>query len=512
MRRSVFAVLALVAVSSSVACGSAPEALPALGADGGPAPVGSEGPRPGASASPDGGGTLPGREPAPPAPAPKADQITEQFGVFVAKDGAAQNPGTRKSPLASITEAIAKAKADKKSVFVCEGTYEETLEIANGVSIIGGFDCSGSEWKQTNKKSVLDSASSPAIHADKISTPTRIDGFDVKVPDATTPSGSSIAVIVLDSNALTFANGTITAGAGMKGDDGVEGEQLALVPVSAPGGGTDWMPAAPVPREHLPGGAGAVGKCVHPDGSLYAETRGGSGCTSGIYTRPYANVPWSRLEAPRYGTAPTPSTRVVHGIDGASGTMGSFGAEGFSPADGAVGTSGSLGMGGYGGFSDDAPPPHTLVEGYSYGVARPGGGLGGCPGLAGTAGKGGGASIGILAIRSPLRLDSLTVTSAAGGAGGKGTFGSRETNGTNGAYDGSAQAHSKPGEAGGRAGVSGSGAGGPSIGIAHEGGAPVLTASTATAGAAGEGVGAQVSGAKTLPASAEGESVGVKAL
>ncbi len=510
MRRSVFAVLALVAVSSSVACGSAPEALPSLGADGGPAPIGSEGPSPGASTSD--GGALPGREPAPSAPAPKADQITEQFGVFVAKDGAAQNPGTRKSPLASITEAIAKAKSDKKSVFVCEGTYEETLEIANGVSIIGGFDCSAPEWKQTNKKSLLDSAQSPAIHADKISTPTRIDGFDVKVPDATTPSGSSIAVIVLDSNALTFANGTITAGAGMKGDDGVEGEQLSLRLGWPAELGTEWGAAPSPPPGHRLGGGGQIGQCVRSDGFIFADMRGGFGCSSGTYTRVSTNVPWTLMEAPRPGANPTYATRAVQGTDGTSGSAGNFVDEGFVPADGTAGTSGSVGMGGWGGFSNDLPPRYTEVYGYAYGAARAGGGVGGCPGLSGTAGKGGGASIGILSLRSQLRLDTVTTVSASGGAGGKGTFGSRESNGTAGASDGAAQMYSKAGEPGGRAGVSGNGAGGPSIAIAHQGGAPVLTQSKTEAGAGGAGVEARSSGTRTLPASAEGESVGVKAL
>lgn len=512
MRRSVFAVLALVAVSSSVACGSAPEALPALGADGGPAPIGSEGPSPGASTSD--GGALPGREPAPPAPAPKADQITEQFGVFVAKDGAAQNPGTRKSPLASITEAIAKAKADKKSVFVCEGTYEETLEIANGVSIIGGFDCSGSEWKQTNKKSVLDSASSPAIHADKISTPTRIDGFDVKVPDATTPSGSSIAVIVLDSNALTFANGTITAGAGMKGDDGVEGEQLSFSQTFAPQVGQGWGTTTPDQTVQRAGGAGRHGNCVGPTKTFYVN--GGSGASSGLWQRDATNVPWYVLTllTPRVDVGPSPIAPTSNGTNGLSSQGGTFGADGFVAGDGTAGTSGSVGRSGAGGGA--MPPPRdSQLAIRSWGYSGAGGGAGGCPGQAGTAGKGGGASVAVLALQSPLRLESMNLVAGAGGAAGRGTLGSNETDGTPGANDGGfavTLASSSPGERGGRAGVSGNGAGGPSIAIAHQGGAPVLTQSKTEPGAGGAGVEARSSGTRTLPASAEGESVGVKAL
>ena len=130
MRRLALVVLVLGSFGS-VACGSAAEPLPALGADGGPA-ASSElpGQAPGAD-----GGRGDGRPAEPPAPPAKAEEVTEQYGVFVAKDGAAENPGTRKSPLASITEGIAKAKADKKGrVYVCEGTYLESLELESGVS------------------------------------------------------------------------------------------------------------------------------------------------------------------------------------------------------------------------------------------------------------------------------------------------------------------------------------------------------------------------------------------
>jgi hypothetical protein len=59
--------------------------------------------------------------------------------------------------------------------------------------------------------------------------------------------------------------------------------------------------------------------------------------------------------------------------------------------------------------------------------------------------------------------------------------------------------------------VSGHGAGGPSIAIAHEGIAPILTQTTTKLGAPGEGVAATTRGSRTLPASAAGESEAVKA-
>jgi len=509
MRRTVFAVLALVSVSSSIACGSAPEPLPALNAaDGGAsaAPSAPADPR----AEPEGGTLAP--QPAPPAPETKADEVTEAFGIFVAKHGAAQNPGTRKSPLESITEAIAKAKAAKKRVFVCEGTYEESLELVDGVSIVGGLDCSEDTWKLSDKKSTLTSPTSPAIRATNIATPTRVDGFDVTSPDATEPSGSSIAVIVVDSKALTFAKGSIKAGTGMKGDDGVEGEQLNFTAGWPAERGAEWQPTAQYPTQHMLGGAGAIGRCSRPNGETFAEMRGGFGSSSGTYTRANANVPWTVMSAPRSGADPTHASPTMQGVDGASGVLGSFDATGYLPADGVAGTSGSVGRGGWGGFYDTIPPQYTAAYGYAYGAVMAGGGVGGCPGLAGTPGKGGGASVAVLTLRSPIRFDSMTLVASAGGSGGRGTLGSAESAGTIGGYDGSAQMYSKPGERGGRAGVSGNGAGGPSFAIAHEGGAPVLSQSKTEVGEGGAGVDARSSGMRNLPASAAGEALAVKAL
>ena len=227
-------VLALLALPSFVACSSGPESLPPIGAtdaDGGTSMPGQPSPQ----ADRDGGASQ-GAPPLPPAPAPKAEDITEATAIFVAKHGDATNPGTRKSPLGSIAAALEKAKTDKKArVFVCEGTYEESLELENGISIVGGLDCAGDSWKLTEKHSLLASPTSPAIHAVKIDKATRVDNFDVRSPDATGSSGSLIGVLAVDSNALTFAKGTIAAGAATKGDDGVEAKPLRLIIEEVPG-------------------------------------------------------------------------------------------------------------------------------------------------------------------------------------------------------------------------------------------------------------------------------------
>lgn len=148
---SFFAAIAIGSVSAPlVACGSAAEEVPVIGVDGGtrptpgapPAPSSSGSSAPSADAAPPPPPSDGGKPAEPPAPPPKADEITEQQGIFVALNGAAGAPGTRQAPLQSIAEAIAKAEADAKGrVFVCEGTYLEAIELANGISLVGGLDC-----------------------------------------------------------------------------------------------------------------------------------------------------------------------------------------------------------------------------------------------------------------------------------------------------------------------------------------------------------------------------------
>ncbi len=504
MRRSVRTLVALVALSASVGCSSAPSA-PALqgGSEGGPRPPAPDGgPAPSGEAGPIKDNAPP---PAKEAPKPDPDKITESYGIFVSRAGSEGGEGTRRSPLGSIQDGIARAKAEKKShVFVCEGTYDEALVLADGVSIGGNFDCSAPEWKLVpDKRSTLRSPTSPALRADDIVTPTRVDGFVVMAPDATTPSGSSIAVIAVDSNALTFASGRIQAGAGVKGDDGVEGEQLRSVVTRPPQASVPSTPcfeqAGDVTRSctlysgpRSDTGRGGESACLRADGSVVSTSTGGMGGSSGLYTYNSSTRAWTAVNFQFYGNGSPGTGAGTNGVNGASGAAGQLGAEGFVPGHGVPGTAGSVGQGGRGGHGAE---PLGSLPGFSWGKAGAGGGAGGCQGQSGTAGSGGGASVAVLAIRSPLRFDSMEVQAGPGGAGGRGTFGSEPTVGSS-SGDGvtinggllPSSPLAFPGGAGGLAGVSGHGAGGPSFGIAHQGLAPILAQTSPRAGVGGAGV------------------------
>jgi hypothetical protein len=542
MKRSAVSLVALVAVSSLWACGGAPGAPAPLGtaADGG---VNSnvEGPGNPGETGADGGVVTPsmprsdagrdgsadgGEAPEPPPPPTKPNEITEQFGVFVSTSGQSGAPGTRTAPLATIAAAVVRAKAENKAkVFVCEGSYAEALEVTDGVSIEGRIDCSTPIWTLDPSKHVdLVAPSSPALRATNVVTPTRIDGLYVSSPDATVSSESSIAFVVTDSNALTFANGRITAGAGAKGDDGVEGETLAMVvaPAAEPRlpaqpcvrglNAVECVSGDPSNRPRLSRQAGARATCRTLDGRVFANTAGGEGGAGGLYDRARQVDFWTEYFAP---TAGLPGTGTgADGTSGTSGTAGGLTVNGYTPGNGTSGTAGAFGMGGRGG-AGIAPSRLEIGVKPFWGSEGGGGGAGGCQGLPGTPGQGGGASIAVLSVRSALGLEKTQVASGAGGSGGTGTFGSMPSAGSLSQESQTFATSAEHGKRGGFAGISGHGASGPSFGIVHTGGAPTLVQTQITPGAGGaavpEGRLTMFGVDRVIPASAAGESAATRA-
>ena len=205
------------------ACGSAaePTALPDAAS---PRPTG---PGPGPGPSPDASnpdvGTLEGLPPlAPPPPAPKPDELTEPFGIFVTTTGAPDGAGTRADPISTMSAGIIKAKAAKKRLYVCAGTYPEALTLEDGVSIVANLKCTTpTAWELNGAHALLASPTSPALIARNIRTPTRVDGLDVIAPAGTEAEPSSIAFLAVDAVQLTLTTGKLEAQAGRNGVDGV---------------------------------------------------------------------------------------------------------------------------------------------------------------------------------------------------------------------------------------------------------------------------------------------------
>ena len=65
-----------------------------------------------------------------------------EHGVFVSGLGDDANPGTMAAPKRTLAAGIAAAIGHEKDVYVTEGVFPETLTVANGVSVFGGYDAS----------------------------------------------------------------------------------------------------------------------------------------------------------------------------------------------------------------------------------------------------------------------------------------------------------------------------------------------------------------------------------
>lgn len=516
MRRSNFLFFALSLAGCEVFGGGDDDAPPA-----GQSPVDNPGP-----------GT-----PAPPLDGtPKEDQVNETYGIFVVPNVAPGGDGTRAKPLGTIAAGLERAVATSKRLYVCSGTFNESVKVANGISMVGGFDCTKPTWPSSTERTRVLSPTSPAIVAESIVAATRVEGFEIVAPDGTDASPTSIGLRAKDSGALVFAKTRIVAGKGKDGAAGTIATQLELNPnangtsSSAAQSATSY--AVMVQR---PGEAGGAGGCVGAT-SLQVES-GGDGGAGGThdsefqspqfsvagyywkyYCRPTGLPPGQPQCAPNWTKVAGQSRSAAAGAAGTDGTSaaqsGVLNADGFTPRDGVAGTDGKPGGGGSGGAGGELSGlASTNTHLYGYGATGPGGGAGGCPGLAGTPGKGGGASIGALLFASPgLTFDGTEIVASDGGAGGKGSIGSSATaGGAPGTKSGDA-GDARAGGAGGRAGVSGSGAGGSSFGIAATGGDPILVNDAATrAAAAGAGVAEETMNdrlgrALTLPASVAGEA------
>lgn len=460
-----------------------------------------------------------------PAPSPppldgtaKQSDLDEKLGVFVSTTGSVDAEGTRGRPVSTIAKGIAMAKATGKRVYVCAGTYREAIVVEDGIPMVGGLDCSTPEWAIGNGRSRVESPTIPALSATKITAPTRIERFDVIAPDAVEPSASSIGFVALDAPALTIAKSRIEAGNAMKGTDGAAAIQLTQ------GGNVDGGNGMPSTSYCVPGGlcgqvkvprpgaAGGTSRCLGAPGHDGAP--GGAGGSGGLWIYSEVNFTYAwriygdvNANAPKGGAAG--SGAPTNGTDGASAsTWGSFGLDGFVPASGTKGTDGAPGRGGAGGGGQGpTSPPGAGNENLVYhGIAGAGGGAGGCPGLAGEPGTGGGASIGARLTKSPVTFEEVEIVAKNGGDGGAGAFPSSPTPGgsAGSAILGGAYSPASDGTPGGQGGVSGSGAGGPTVGIVHTGGAPKLVATTTKLGKPGAGVAEKSAGGKTIPASASG--------
>lgn len=388
--------------------------------------------------------------------------LDEAVGVFVAPSGSDGALGTKDAPLASISKAVELARASGKArVYVCEGTFSESVTIAGAVSVYGGLSCA---WDPTGARPRIEAGAGDAVAVDITASQVRL--VDLELVGPVTGAPNSIALRVANATDVVLERVRAEGRSGAPGANGTRTDfsgfptQMELNGHDASAGGPGEANA-----RTCPGGAtttGGKGGASGFDGeSGLPSLGGGAGGTIAQCQSNQGGGPG----------APAPAAAAAAGAK----KVGTLSSSVWLPEPGANGLPGGPGQGGGGGGG---------VAGGNGG----GGGAGGCGGAGGGGGQGGGASIALLSIDSAVTLRASEMVSGAAGGGGAGSAGQAgQTQFGFGGTKVGGGCNGGNGGLGAAGGSGGGGAGGISVAIVHSGAAPsVDTATMLTPGAAGD--------------------------
>jgi hypothetical protein len=426
--------------------------------------------------------------------------VANEYGVkYVSTMGNDTNTGTPVCPYKSISHALtAAAEAGFPEIRIQAGTYHETLTLnvpQTGRKLIGAY---GTDWtyNAANIVSVVAQVSTGAIVVENIDTDTVFSDMTVVGLNASSASGSSYGVRVLNSiGPIKFQKIRIQAGNGANGSGDTNGTGNSSVPASGNDGGdaSSYMSYCDDTSYGMggagagSGGRGGNGGTMDTDCSQFPPNYNARAGSSGT----------SATGAPG-GSGGAVCSVGMDGRDGVNGYTGSGGSGGsggiitghlWVPQTGGMGGAGQSGGGGGGGGGSGGCDEGTD----SYGAGGGGGGAGGGGGSGGAGGLGGGASFGIFAENSTLVVTDSTVVRGYGGTGGRGGDGGTGAIGGHGGAGGQGSGGSMSGGTGGRGGSGGrgggggGGSGGSSYGIYNSGGSVTATGVNYTGGAAGSG-------------------------
>jgi hypothetical protein len=366
--------------------------------------------------------------------------------VFVAKNGNDGNPGTIDAPVRTIQAGIDRATAEGlRDVYVATGVYSESITLAAGVIVYGGYS---SDFRQRDTILFETALLSAAPTAEK---PAAVNGENLTgAPGSTglvgvsvfgwvhrTPGATSYAIRCVDcTDAVVFRDNRVVAGSGGDGATGAEG-----APGASGGAGTAGLAALDIGKnmcsaaDHRAGGApgvqtcgavnvsgGAGGSSVCPD---YNESSGQTACP----VTSNQSVAAAQLGASGSGPAAGDGgesgfDRYINALDGPysectataqnctlcktppESPAGSPGERG-GPGDAGAAGSGCDGVGG-------------TVTG---GLWRGGDGAAGGGGGPGSGGGGGGAAGGVETWGCPAEVGGFHDLGGSGGGGGAGGCG-----------------------------------------------------------------------------------------
>ncbi len=458
--------------------------------------------------------------------------------VFVSSQGLdGPGCGSREFACATIGTGFTRAvAAGKDHVYVAGGVYPETVVVANGVSIYGGFgqnferdpgEATGTTAvKITGGGATTLPSEDPqwiTLLAHALTEPSVISDLEVVGQNVTEQLGSgqgksSYGIVVRDvlAGVLTIERVTVTGGNGADGADGAAGSSASGTATAAmngiDGGASNEFTTACNNTGHGDGGDAGVNAGVTGAGggaggdggemdtscgisSNFNATSGDDGTNAEVFqtSGPGFRGPGGSGRDICQAGGDGNSGRVQNGSagTGASTSSGRLTANYWYGKDGGAGGTGAAGSGGGGGGGSGGCDVGTD----SWGAGGGGGGAGGAaaPG-AGANGKGGGGSFGIYLINAAPTITDVSVIRGNGGDGGDGGAGGRGQPGGQGGTGGTGVGTGKGGDGGdgahgGHGGGGGGGAGGIVAGvfIASSPSVPAITGLSVSGGSPGIG-------------------------
>jgi len=196
---------------------------------------------------------------------------TDDF-IYVTTAGSDTNPGTLARPMRTPNAALARGRAEGKSVLVARGIYAGPLDVVAGVSIFGGYSDDFRDRDLELFQVVIepDAPGRPALTCRGVRAPTAVNGFTVLGSDAVGAGEGSTAVFVDGCGPeVTMSSLAVFAGRGSDGANGLDstarlGElgftSLADLDGAAGGAGGDGN-LSNVPCARVDGGAGGAHRC-----------------------------------------------------------------------------------------------------------------------------------------------------------------------------------------------------------------------------------------------------------
>ena len=430
-------------------------------------------------------------------------EVIESF--YVATDGDDTGPGSPTLPLRTIGVAVARAAASlltaapRPHVYVASGTYTESVRVADGVFLHGGYR---RDYLARNLRGFEVVVIAPvdttwpggaAMLVDHAGAhDTLIEGIDFRGRDARTPGAPAIGLVVVDPGpALVLRELTVRSGQPGPGTDGAEGRSGASPSTQATGGEPqraavegDTHLCLAVPVNTTQGGQAGTNTCggadvsgghggspMCPDFGAHAPD-GEAGKSAGSALGGAGGLGGTDVQGPIFGGSSCPGAGAVccgladfsvptlfpqpepgdPGSDGGSGAAGAacvdargaFFGTAWAAALAQPGTAGAPGGGGGGGGAGGGAEMVWTAASCEWpdglGGAGGGGGAGGCGGRGGTAGQSGGPSIAMLIVANDVDtlpfIEDVEFTSADGGRGGDGGAGGDGGQGGNGGFGG----------------------------------------------------------------------------